>query len=163
MEKLCSCCNAPVDSESAAILTLGGFGNAKYLCEDCDQTLNTATRGRDVEEIDGAMDRICDRMRRANIDDTFTLKTVKDILNGAKARRDGIEKGEYDFTAEEENDEASEDVPEELRETEEDRLADEKEAAENKKWDKIITIVSAVAFAAVLGYLAYRFIAGYFL
>jgi hypothetical protein len=101
-------------------------------------------------------------MRRANIDDTFTLKTVKDILNEAKSRRDSIENGEYDFTREEETD-AQEDIPAELCETEEDRLAEEKEAAEAKKWDKIITIVSAVVFAAVIGYFAYRFISGYFL
>jgi hypothetical protein len=33
----------------------------------------------------------------------------------------------------------------------------------NKKWDKIITIVAAVVFIAAIGYLAYRFIAAYFL
>ena len=72
------------------------------------------------------------------------------------------EKGEYDFSAEEESDEAAEEIPEELRETEEDRLAEKKEEEAAKKWDKIITIASAVVFTAVILYLLYRFVAGYF-
>ena len=162
MEKLCSCCNTLVDSESAAILALGGYGNVKYLCEECDGYLNTVTRGRDAFEIDDAREKLCARIREARIDDNFTLKVVNGILSEAEARRDAIEKGEYDFSKEEEDDAATEEVPEELRETEEDKLADEKEREAAKKWDKVITIVSAVVFAAVIGYLAYRFIAGYF-
>jgi vacuolar-type H+-ATPase subunit I/STV1 len=163
MEKLCSCCRAAVDSEDAAILTLGGFGNAKYLCDECDGYLNTVTRGRHAYEIDGAADSLRERIRKAGIDDPLTLKTVESVLKEAKERRDSIERGEYDFAVEEEEDEKSEDIPEELRETEEDRIADEKEAAVNKKWDKIITIVAAVVFIAVVGFLAYKFIAAYFL
>ena len=162
MEKLCSCCNTLVDSDSAAILALGGYGNVKYLCEECDGYLNTVTRGRDVAEIDEAKDKICSRMRGARIDDAWTLKTISEVLKEATTRRDAIEKGEYDFSAEEESDEAAEEIPEELRETEEDRLAEEKEEEAAKKWDKIITIASAVVFTAVILYLLYRFVAGYF-
>ena len=162
MEKLCACCNMPVDSESAAILTLGGFGNAKYLCEECDGHLNTATRGREISEINSAIDSISSRMRNAGIDDTFVLETVDSVIKEAKARRDSIERGEYDFTAEEESDETVEEIPEELRETEEDRLNEERELEEAKKWDKVITVVSALIFSVVLIYFLYRFISGYF-
>ena len=54
-------------------------------------------------------------------------------------------------------------IPEELRESDEDRVAEEVEAEKAKKWDKIISIVSAVVFTAVIVYLAYRFISVYFL
>ena len=162
MEKLCSCCNAPVDSENAAILTLGGFGNAKYLCNVCDGYMNSATRGREVAEINGAIDSLTSRMRGAGIDDTFVLKTVESVMKEARARRDSIERGDYDFSSEEESDEAEEQIPEELLETEEDRLADERELQEAKKWDKVITVVSAVLFSAVVIYFIYRFIDGYF-
>jgi hypothetical protein len=162
MEKLCSCCNAPVDSENAPILALGGFGNAKYLCDECDGYLNIATRGRDVNEINEAMDAVSARMRRAGIEDGFVLRTVESIMKDAQGRRDSIARGEYDFSVEEESDGAAEEIPEELRETEEDRLADERELEEAKKWDKVITIVSAVIFSVVIIYFIYRFIDGYF-
>ena len=162
MEQLCSCCRAPIDSENAAILALGGYGNAKYLCDECDGYLNIATRGREVAEIDGAIDSVEKRMRRAGIDDTFVLKTVASVMKDARARRDEIASGEYDFSAEEESDGVIEEIPEELRETEEDRLADERELEEAKKWDKVITVVSAVIFSAVVIYFLYRFIEGYF-
>ena len=163
MEKLCSLCKASVDSEDAAILTLGGFGNAKYLCKECDEQLSIMTRGRDVDEIDKAIATLTDRMRSAGIDDAFTLKTMNSIISEAKARRDSIEKGEYDFSEEEEEDSIAEEIPEELRENEEDRLVAEKEKEDSKKWDKIITIVSSVVFTAVIGFLVYKFISGYFL
>lgn len=163
MEQLCSCCKAPIDSENAAILALGGYGNAKYLCDGCDELLNIATRGREVSEIDGAIDSVEKRMRRAGIDDTFVLKTVASVMKDARARRDEIASGEYDFSAEEESDGECEEIPEELRETEEDRLADERELEEAKRWDKVISIVSAVIFSLVIIYFLYRFIDVYFL
>lgn len=153
---------APLDSENAAILALGGYGNAKYICDECDELLNNATRGREIAEINTAMDALSCRMRRAGIDDTFVLKTVDSVLKEARSRRDRIARGDYDFSAEEQKDGEIEEIPEELRETEEDRLADERELEEAKKWDKVITVVSAVVFSAVLIYFLYRFIAGYF-
>lgn len=163
MEKLCSCCNAAVDSEDAAILALGGFGNAKYLCTDCDSLLNAITRARAPEEIDGAVECLTSRMRRAGIDDGFVLKTVESVMRAAKERRDLIAAGEYDFDEEEKEDSELEEIPEELRESEEDRIADEIEAERAKKWDKVITAVAAVVFGALIAYLAYRFISIYFL
>ena len=163
MEKLCSCCMTAVDSESAAILTLGGYGNIKYLCEECDADMNIATRGRDAEQINSAITRLGTRMSKKMVDDTFVLKTMDQIIKEAKARRDAIASGEYDFAEEEESDAVSEEIPEELRVSEEDRARDEKEAEEAKKLEKVISIVSAVIFSAVIGYLIYRFIDVYFL
>ena len=162
MDKLCSCCNAPVDSENAPILALGGFGNAKYLCEICDNDMNIATRGRDTEQIDAAMERLAKRMSDASVDDDFVLKTVREVMHEARVRRDAIKEGSFDFEAEYMADGEVEEIPEELRETEEDRLADEREAEKAKKYDKIIGAISIVVFTLVFGCIAYRFLGTYF-
>ena len=43
MHKLCSICSVPVDSENASILVMGGFGNPRYVCEECSQDLDLLT------------------------------------------------------------------------------------------------------------------------
>ena len=163
MEKLCAVCKRKVDSESAAILTLGGYANAKYLCDECDGDMEIATRSRDVAEISDAMDRITKKMSAAEIDDKLSLKTVSDLLAEAKDRAEKIKLGEYDFAKEEEDDAAVEEVPEELRETEEDKIRDEEEAAKNRKIDRIIGIISGVVISAAFAYIAYRLISTWFL
>jgi len=52
-------------------------------------------------------------------------------------------------------------IPEELRETEEDKELDRKEAERNKKIDKIINWVSAILLLGVLGYAIYRLITNF--
>lgn len=163
MEKLCAVCKKKVDSETAAILTLGGYANAKYLCEECDSDMEIATRSRDCSEISSAMDRITKKMSDAGIDDKLSLKTVSELLSEAKERAEKIKLGEYDFAEEEENDAAVEEVPEELRETEEDKILDEKEREQNKKIDRVIGIISGIVISATFAYIAYRFISTWFL
>ncbi len=163
MEKLCSICKRSVDSESAAILTLGGFGNPKYLCDGCDADMADVTRGADAETVEAAMERIGKKMSAANIDDALTLKTVKEIMESAAERKEAIRRGEYDFESEKELDATEEAVPEELLESDEDKEADRIESEKNAKFDKIINAVSAVVFAGVLGFIIYKIIEIYFL
>ena len=163
MEKLCAVCKRKVDSESAAILTLGGYANAKYLCDACDGDMAIATRSRDCAEISEAMDRITKKMSGAGVDDKLSLKTVSDLLAEAKERAEKIKLGEYDFAREEEDDAAIEEVPEELRETEEDKIRDEEEAVKNRRIDRIIGIISGVIISAAFVYVAYRLITTWFL
>jgi len=162
MGKLCSVCNKKVDSETAAILTIGGYGNPKYICEECDGDFAEATGAKDLETIKSAMDRIGKKMSLADPNDKLVLKTVEDIMTEASARAKKIQEGTYDFSAEEaEESKEEQEIPEELRETEEDKELDRKEAERNKKIDKIINWVSAILLLGVLGYAIYRLITNF--
>lgn len=159
MEKLCSICNKSVDSEAAAILTIGGFGNPKYICEECDGDFADATGAKDIIEISAAMDRISKKMTSIGADDKLVLKSVKEIMEEAYLRAEKIKNGTYDFSIEENNRESGDDsVPEELRETEEDKELDRKESERNKKLDKITNWVCIGVLIALLGFIAYRVI-----
>ncbi len=159
MEKLCSVCNKKVDSETAAILTIGGFGNPKYICEECDGDFAEATGASNIEAIKAAMDRISKKMTLADQTDKLTLSAVGEIMEEASERAKKIQEGTYDFSAEKNGDsDGEQDIPEELRETEEDKELDRKEAERNKKIDKIINWVSAIVLLGVLGYAIYRLI-----
>lgn len=162
MEKLCSICKRPVDSETAPILTLGGFGNPRYICEDCDADLESATRAKEIDEITEAMDRIGKKMSVSNVDDKLVLKTVKEIMADAADRGAKIKSGQYDFSLEEEAPDEEDGVPEELLETEEDRISEEKEAERNAKFDKISNWICLFVFGIALGYIIYRFLSAYF-
>ena len=163
MEKLCSLCKAKVDSETAPLLTMGGFGNPKYICEECDADLNTATLGREISEISSAMDRISKKMLKSGVTDEQVLTTVEEIMESASSRAEKIKSGEYDFSSDEENEESfEEEIPEELRESEEDREKAEAEEKTNKKLEKITNVISLLILLAVLGYLGYRIITTYF-
>jgi hypothetical protein len=162
MEKLCSVCNKKVDSETAAILTIGGYGNPKYICEECDGDFAEATGAKDIEAIKAAMDRISKKMTAIDQTDGLVLGAVGDIMEEASERAKKIQEGTYDFSAEKTEDlDGEQEIPEELRETEEDKELDRKEAERNKKLDKIVNWVSAIALLGVLGYAIYRLIANF--
>lgn len=159
MEKLCSICNKKVDSETAAILTIGGFGNPKYICEECDGDLAEATGAKDVDAVSAAIDRISKKMSLTDSGDGLVLKTVEDIMAEASSRALKIKEGTYDFSADEpEACDVEEEIPEELRETEEDKELDRQEAEKNKKLDKISNWISAIILLGVFGYAIYRLI-----
>ena len=65
--------------------------------------------------------------------------------------------GTYDFALDEvESDEGFDEIPEELQETEEDRLLDEKEAEANAKLDKFLNWAWVGVAIAVVGFIIYR-------
>ena len=134
MEKLCSFCKRPVDSDTAAVLTVGGYGNVRYICDECDSALSDATSSKDTAVIYAAMDKIGKCLYRHGIDDDLTLDTVDALMTKAKKRAEMIDDGSYDFSRDESDDgEGYDEIPEELRETEEDKELDRKEAEEKKK------------------------------
>ena len=159
MQKLCSICNKAVDSETASILTVGGYGNAKYLCDDCAHELDAATTAREYDEIKSAMDSIGEKMSKNNIDDELVIATVGELFIGVKKRAKAIKEGTYDFSLDEpsndtvtvqEGSEEEFDIPEELRETEEDKELDEKEKKQSLFFDKIFNWISlALIFGGV--------------
>ena len=154
--KHCSLCKKAIESEEPAILTMSGFGNPRYICEECEKDLDNATLSREPEIISEAIENIGKKIQAANNDDSLILETVSDIIENATERGEMIRNGVYDF----ENDEISsgeenDEVPEELLETEEDKELDEKEAKKNAKLDKAIDLITLAVFAGAIGYIIY--------
>ena len=151
MHKLCSICNRSVDSETASILALGGYGNAKYICDDCAAELDAATTAREFDAVKAAMDSIGEKMAKNNIEDELVIATVGELFIGAKRRAKAIKEGTYDFSLDEAPAENAEegsveefDIPDELRETEEDKELDAEEKKKSAFFDKIFNWVSLV-------------------
>ena len=89
--------------------------------------------------------------------DTKIVDAVSDIEADRAAK---IKEGSYDFALDEvEGADELLDIPEELEETEEDRLLDERDARLNKKFDKILTWASVGVIIAAVGFLIYYFLA----
>ena len=147
----CSICKGTVDSESAAILAMGGFGNPRYMCEECRADFDELTLSRDTEAIKLSAERIGKKMSRAGIDDKLTLKTVEDIMKSAGERKEKIEAGVYDFSEEEAEQNSDEQVPEELLESEEESEEEKKKALRAEKLDKITNwiCIALIVLAAI--------------
>lgn len=156
MEQLCAICKAAVDSDTAPVLTVGGFGNVRYLCEECDAELADVTEARDTERIVSAMERIGKKMAASDKDAT-TLATVEEIMKSAAERAEKIKNGTYDF-AEDGGTDNEEEIPEELLESEEDKARDAETAKKNAKLDRITNIVCLAVFIAVFAFCAYKII-----
>ena len=157
--KKCSLCLTPLEGDEADILTMGAYGNPKYLCPECAELLDKAMISTDYDEITDAIRALDGKLNKANIDDRFVSETVSEIFNSAAKRATEIKEGTYDFSLDEIKDEDEMDeIPEELEETEEDRLLDEKEAAATKKFDKIMTWVYAAVLVGVVAFVVLKFI-----
>ena len=161
MNKICSVCHCEFESESADVLAFGAFGAARYLCDGCAKDFDETATGKEISEIDGAIDRISKKMMSARVDDEIVLSTVKEIMIAARERREKIRAGEYDFSEDEEM--SAEEIPEELRETEEDVETERLEAEKNKRYDKITNIVCVIFLILALGFFAYRILTSYFI
>ena len=137
--KICVTCLRRIQSEDAPVLAMGAYGNPKLLCDDCASLVETITRGKEYSEISEAMQALTERMSASNVDDRVTIQTVTEILSESAERAQKIKEGTYAFALDDQPEEDElEDIPEELQETEEDRLLDEKEAAANAKFDKFM-------------------------
>ena len=152
----CSVCKREVNEEEAAILAMGGFGNPRYLCDECTEDVENVLKARDPEKIEIAMAKISDNLSKSGSDDELVLNTVKDIFSAAGERAKKIKEGTYDFSEDENTEESILDIPEDLLETEADKALDEKDAKREKMYDKILNwiylviFVAAVALSAVL-------------
>ena len=161
MEKLCSLCKRSVDSENAPILAMGGFGTPRYICDECAANIEIMTTAHDVEVIKENLTIVSEKMSRANVDDTVTLDAMDALLADVKDRAEKINRGEYDFGNDEQELQASgivgePEIPEELRETEEDRALDEQEQLQKAKFDKIFNWVAlGIIAAAVVAVILY--------
>ncbi len=149
--KTCCICLNDIELEEPDILAMGGFGTPRYLCPECAADIECATSSREYDDIVAAMDRISKNLDEKNIDDGITLPTVTKLLLESAKRARAIEDGSYDFALDEREDEyAYDEIPEELRETEEDRLLDEADRVEGEKLDRLFNwLWVAIIFGAV--------------
>ena len=157
--KVCSLCSNLTD-ENSAILVMGGYGHPRLICKECEEEIDELSLGKDYEKIKEAMNSIGEKLTAKEPED-LVLETVNGILETAAHRAEKIANGEYDFSMDEDGEEAlEEDVPEELLETEEDKALDERDEKRQKKFDKIFNIVAIAVFAGIIGFLAYKLISG---
>lgn len=159
MAKNCCTCLTRITSEDAPVLTMGAYGTPKLLCDDCAELIETVTNGREYDAIAEAMDELTKRMSSSNVDDRVTISTVTEILSDGAARAQQIKDGTYDFSLDlEKETEGFDEIPEELQETEEDRLLDEKDAASEAKFDKFMNWAWAGVGLCVLAVIIYKLI-----
>ena len=137
MAKICSTCLSRIENENAPVLTMGAYGTPKLLCDDCAALVETMTFGRDYDEITAAINGLADVITKSNADDPVVVAAVTELLESSAKRAQQIKEGTYDFSLDE-TEEGYEELPEDLQETEEDRLLDEQEAEANAKFDKIL-------------------------
>ena len=116
---------------------MGAYGTPKLLCDDCAALVEAVTLGTDYDEITQAMNELTDVITKSNADDRKVVSAITEILEQSAKRAQQIKEGTYDFSLDE-VDEGFDEIPEELQETEEDRLLDEKEAESNAKFDRLM-------------------------
>ena len=91
----------------------------------------------------------------------FTVEAVTKILADSALRAQKINEGTYDFSLDDVEDESFEEIPEELQETEEDKLLDEKDAAANAKFDKFMNKLWIVLGAGAGAYIIWKLVSTY--
>ena len=159
MEK-CTICDVELISEEPKILTMGAYGTPKYLCLCCSDDIDEATRGKDINSIAAAMDRLGKRMAETN-PDKLTFDTVNTIMESAAERAKRIKEGTYDFSLDDEesdDDDGFDEIPEELLESEEDVALDKKDEENMKKFDKVYNIILTISLIALGGMIIWRII-----
>ena len=158
----CALCGSEITNENAPVLTMGGYGVPRYLCDNCAEQIEVATTEENVDAIAAAVKALGSKL--ASYDhDSATTAAMTEILDSAMNRGKAIKEGTYDFSLDNRSEsEGLEDIPEELLETEEDRRLDEEEEKKYTKFNKIFNWVAIATFAALGGFLIYRIFDTYF-
>ena len=155
----CALCQSTSIAEDAPVLTIGAYGNPKYICNECNSDLECVTLGRDFDEIGAAMDRLGKKMASA-APDKLTLATVDEILRESAERAKLIKAGEYDFSLDGEGDipedTEMDELPPELLESEEDKELDKRDEERLKKFDKVINAIIGVSLLAAVGVVIWK-------
>ena len=159
-DKKCAICLETISEENPTTIGMSGYGTPVCACDRCVDLLDKAVKSTDYDQIVASMDAVYEIMKKKNNDHPLVVELVSETLNHAAKRATAIKEGTYDFSLDEESteDEGFDEVPEELLESEEDKALDEAEKLQNEKLDKVLNIVSYVAFGAcVLGILWFLF------
>ncbi len=144
--------------EDSPILVMGAYGIPKCLCDSCASDMELVTGGKDYSEIESAMERIGKKMSSFSADKQ-TFETVNELLKSAAERAKKIRDGSYDFSLDNEELESSDeliDIPEELRESEEDIALDKKDEEKQKKFDKFFNWVTIGMIIGAVGFFVYK-------
>ena len=172
----CSVCLRTIEGDDAPILTISGYGKPRLLCPRCDKLVGTICDSTDKVEVSEAIKKIGESLTSANVDDKAVFDTLKTMIDEARVRiEEGVlpntdesdeqgnvlSSGSENATAEDTAEEAYEeifDIPEELRESEEDRVKDEKEAKHNKVMDSVVGWAAAAILVATIVIFIVKFI-----
>ncbi len=159
----CCMCDSHIEREDAPVLSMGGAGYARVLCDRCAGLLDTATLGQDFDEIKSTIVEIGNLM--ADHDpDQVTFAIVSKLMLDASERAKAIKDGTYDFSLDsEENSEGFDEIPEELRESEEDIQKDKEDEEKLEKFNKFYNYVLIGAGIAAAGFIIWKIIQTFFL
>lgn len=161
----CCLCNAPIENENAPVLTMGGAGNPRLLCERCAALLDTATLGDNYDEIKYSIETL-GSLLTAQDHDLRTQETLTEILDRASKRANLIKSGEYDFDLdlpELAADEGYDELPEDMVESEEDIQKDAEEEEKLQKFNKVYNVILTVIIIAFVGYIIWKLVETFFL
>ena len=150
-EIYCALCGRIPECEEPAVLTMGRYGHPRHLCEECESQMDTANLGRDYDEIINAIDILGKKATSFAFDDDVTMDVMRAFIMRAAKRAADIKAGNYNFDVEDApvEDEGFDEIPEELRETEEDAELDRRDAENAKKFDKFLNVLWIAAFTAL--------------
>ena len=155
----CSICLESLNRDDAPVLTMGHYGYPRYICKDCEALIETALKSHEVSEAEAAIAKLGETVGNNSADDNAVLEAMEDIFKSATERVQAIKDGTYDFSLDEEDEsEGLEEIPEELLETEEDKKATEREEEVNRKFNKVMDVVTALVFAAAAAVMIFYFI-----
>ena len=150
-EVFCALCGRIPECEEPAVLTMGRYGKPRHLCEECEAQMDTATLGRDYDEIVDAIDTLGKKATGFAANDDVTMSAMRAFLMRSAKRAADIKAGNYDFDVEESSDvdESFDELPEELLETEEDAELDRRDKEKAKKFDKLLNGLWIGVFTAL--------------
>lgn len=150
-EIYCALCGRIPECEEPAVLTMGRYGHPRHLCEECESQMDTANLGRDYDEIINAIDILGKKATSFAFDDDVTMDVMRAFIMRAAKRAADIKAGNFNFDVEDApvEEEGFDEIPEELRETEEDAELDRRDAENAKKFDKFLNVLWIGAFTAL--------------
>jgi len=147
----CAICQSSEVYEDSPILVMGAYGVPKCLCDTCSKDMECATGGREYAEVEAAIERLGARLKDGKAD-SQALEVASALLTSAAERCAAIKRGEYDFSLDESEPEGEDelsDIPEELRETEEDKELDRQDAEKQEKFNEFMDYVNIGALVGV--------------
>ena len=150
-EIYCALCGRIPECEEPAVLTMGRYGHPRHLCEECESQMDIANLGRDYDEIINAIDILGKKATSFAFDDDVTMDVMRAFIMRAAKRAADIKAGNYNFDVEDApvEEEGFDEIPEELRETEEDAELDRRDAENAKKFDKFLNVLWIGVFTAL--------------
>ena len=157
LSKNCCICQAPITKEDAPVIAMSAYGNPKCVCEKCEAIIDSATLSHDPNEIVESCQLLGEALTRGNTCDEQVIDAVNGIISEASIRCEKIANGNYDFSEDEKEGEEFE-ITEDIMESEEDRIKDEKDQKVAKIVDTIGSWVSGVVLLGAVIFFIIKFI-----